>query len=394
MEDSVMIQQAVDSGFSAQSLVRLNAEPKKRGHQSCEDTSDKRRSQIREAQRSFRKRQQEYTADLERKVAELTAQVGGNSAHQLYSNRETPAQITKDCCTCYLTNIDLASKNSELTHEVTALNDEVRQLKERLGRFLVPNEPNISQSVVDSPSQCDSTVVSPHLENKQQTANLTMEKQSAVNRISDLINSDDVTSSAELYGYLNLTSFHAELKAIEALKDCNAVDSIILVISVTRLKHHLMDLCSLNERTLVVNVFESNKGSGNFNNHWRHWYQSAATGFEFENNIPDIDSPYLSDDLRALVDVTRDFRDVCAEIPSLLDSLHLVRVLCVMQSVKKNFLIIFSDYYYYFCHKMRYICVDKKESEELFSTSLVMQGLLQVLCETNLDRTKVSDSVL
>ncbi|KAJ3115820.1 hypothetical protein HK100_001225 [Physocladia obscura] len=380
-----MSEETFNSTFSAEPPVGLKIESKKRGRQLCEDTSDKRRSQIREAQRSYRKRQQEYIADLERKVAELTAQISNNSPRQLYSNPEAPAQTAKDCCACYLTNIDLANKNSELIREVIALKDEARQVKEPLGCFLLPSHPVCPQSTVVSPPQSNSTV-SPYLENSQQTTKFVIGKKSAVNRISDLINSDDVISSAGLYGYLDLAPFHAELKAIEALKDCKLVDEIIVVISgitnctsrtgikrhileIARLKYHLMDLCSLNERTRVVNVFESNKGSGNFNNHWRHWYQSVATGVEFENKIPDIDSPYLSDELRALVDVTRKFRDTCAEIPSLLNNLYLVNALCVVQS-------------------MRFLCVDKKERDELFSTWLVMQGLLQVLCETNVERTK------
>ncbi|KAJ3124698.1 hypothetical protein HK100_011144 [Physocladia obscura] len=281
---------------------------------------------------------------LEQKVAYLTARLTV-SVPRNFELLSTDA-IKMEACNCQVANLELAKRNSILQQQTQVLHWELSKMKQSLNR--------VSDALI---SPIDS-IPSPFL---RENSVLTSPNRSG-NRISDLVDSDNVISSEDLYGALDLGHVWSQLKAFDGLKDGVLVDELVdwaLVISNCtnrtevkkyliqgmQLRHKFMDKCNPQDRKQILRIFE--RGKQDSMDHWRHWYRIAVTGVEFDN-IPEIDSPYISNQLKAMLKVAEKL------------------------------------------HRQRHLDENEGNRRQLFENTILIQGSLQVLCKTSDEREKTN----
>ncbi|KAJ3124699.1 hypothetical protein HK100_011145 [Physocladia obscura] len=167
-------------------IANFTAPSHKRGRKVTGEISNKRRDQI-------KKRQQDHTAELEQKVADLKAIIA-------------------------LTKPTLLKQNSILQNKIDKLRFELQVKKSSVksNTFEIVSENNCR---VDSPTALPPP---PSLADRETVKTETAKHY--LNRVANLVDSDDVISSADLHGYLNLEPFRNKLKEFETLKDLLIVD--------------------------------------------------------------------------------------------------------------------------------------------------------------------------
>ncbi|KAJ3347829.1 hypothetical protein HDU83_001780 [Entophlyctis luteolus] len=369
-----------------------SAEQKKRSHSDNEDPADKRRRQV-------RKRQQTYTEDLEAHVARLTAVLNAHgisvppSSNGKRSTATAAAPPSSAPCCGALS--ELAAENRMLQLQLDEQKQKCRELSASLAALqscgvsapqpvcAAPGSVAVKQAASPTESAQFSEAYhapAPDLTDGASVTTGTNLKVPPVTpmrtAISGLVENDDISSSVEMFGNLQLESFSQKLKTIGVRNDW-ATEFVMLLekmalctnrcvlrsllVRYSELYNDAVECIGRDKHSLIVEVLETAKISGSNSSHWKHWYQSIAANLEFDS-IMEINAPNMPKAQAQLLKDLEIFQKEILAIPSVADRGHLVQALCVEFAA----LTISSP----------------DQNEKHYANVLAIQGLLQGLCET------------
>ncbi|KAJ3206581.1 hypothetical protein HDU82_004425 [Entophlyctis luteolus] len=369
-----------------------SAEQKKRSHSDNEDPADKRRRQV-------RKRQQTYTEDLEAHVARLTAVLNAHGISVPPSSNgkrstATAAALPSSAPCCGALS-ELAAENRMLQLQLDEQKQKCRELSASLAALqscgvsapqpvcAAPGSVAVKQAASPTESAQFSEAYhapAPDLTDGASATTGTNLKVPPVTpmrtAISGLVENDDISSSVEMFGNLQLESFSQKLKTIGVRNDW-ATEFVMLLekmalctnrcvlrsllVRYSELYNDAVECIGRDKHSLIVEVLETAKISGSNSSHWKHWYQSIAANLEFDS-IMEINAPNMPKAQAQLLKDLEIFQKEILAIPSVADRGHLVQALCVEFAA----LTISSP----------------DQNEKHYANVLAIQGLLQGLCET------------
>ncbi|KAJ3351354.1 hypothetical protein HDU83_008977 [Entophlyctis luteolus] len=370
-----------------------------------EEIADRRRRQVRNAQRAYRydfiiksdsnrvaftgrQRQQHYTEGLEERVAMLSAILTSKGIP--IPSRDGSPKISS-ACACRTEIAHLKTQNGSLQHQlaeqILKANELTKSLAAISNSSAATRPPPLRETASHFPER-HTIPISPYYPPElTDTASVSTRTPcvSSKRRIADLVENDDITSSTELFGEYQLGSFADWLRptkipafAAEEFVDlmkrmatCTSCTTLRkLLVNVSLSKNALRNILDSDGNPLIVEALELTKSCGSNALHWRHWYQSIAANLELDT-ILEINSPQMPLRQVEIVQQLSGFRTEVSKILSIADRGHLVQALCVELAALK-------------------LCAIN-DREKHYANILATQGLLQSLCETSEDR-KSSES--
>ncbi|KAJ3346776.1 hypothetical protein HDU83_002674 [Entophlyctis luteolus] len=355
-------------------------ELKKRPCLDDEDPANKRRRQV-------RKRQQTHTEELEARVASLTAvlHAHGITVPHAASGRQATAVVPARPSACCGAFSELADENRVLQMQLEEQTQKCRDLSAALAalRDCRPAAPPLFSLPVKQATSPAETVrfsaTAHHAAPKSTDASsLVMPMNPRPRRvppmrttIAGLVESDDIISSAEMFGHLQLEAFAQNMMMIGVREDW-AKEFVRLLQNMSLCTNRCILrslLVSLGVSKTARNEFESLGPYRRpkislilaylFAGFQAHWYQSIAANLEFDS-IMERNSPHMPEAQAKLVKDFEIIRKELSAIPSIADRGHLALTTC------------YPDRY-----------------EKHYANVLAIQGLLQGLCETKDERRMV-----
>ncbi|KAJ3351355.1 hypothetical protein HDU83_008978 [Entophlyctis luteolus] len=383
--------------FDSDEFQGASPEPKKRSYLDDEDPVDKRRRQVRQ-------RQQNYTEDLEARVISLAATLKAHGIQVPPSVNDKQFPSTGTLSACCRSSSELAAENKSLKLQLDEQTQRCQDLEASLAmaalhsaRAAVPSQPvlgahpvlalkqqatsptntaNFSEAChATAPDMTDGLSVVTSVNPRQSVAATPMRT-----AIAGLVENDDISSSAEMFGSLQLETFAQTLMTIGVREDwanefvqlleemalcTNRCTLRSLLVKYSKLYNGVVEC--LGEHSHIVEAVEAAKLRGSNSSHWKHWYQSIAANLEFDS-ILDINAPNMPEEQAQVVRDMEAVQKEMSAIPSIADRGHLVQALCVEFAALTT------------CSPDQY--------EKHYANVLAIQGLLQALCETGVERRK------
>ncbi|KAJ3115821.1 hypothetical protein HK100_001226 [Physocladia obscura] len=312
------------------------------------DVSNKRKSQVRQRQQNHTLELERKTSELERKVAELSAII------QQYQTQNVNNSITNKICS----NAECSTKLANMIARNQALERQISKIHHfQTERRLLHQQPSGQQLLPTQhdPNRClPFDIIVPSFSSLSHTnaAVINGGRDCAApsvgrsNRIADLIETDEIAASADLFGRLEIETFRVQLNALlrgigtrevnelidSALDSSVCKNRVLLKRLVTKsmmIKRNLLDQCDEIDRPHAIAIIEGMKETENNMMHWNHWYQSIAATVNLDV-IPEINSLLFSNEMREILQKTIALQETVRDnILSLSGHAHLVRALLV-----------------------------------------------------------------